>query len=302
MNSNSYKLSRRAVLAGSGAMCLGSLLPSQVAAGGNRVILGDFETGTEGWRTNGGVELARVDGSTVPEAVAHGDYALRVDGNGDPEPMVETTVQDADFTTYPYLVADVYVTRIDGYDGSVTFQFTFRHDSGGGEQQRKTNDREGGTSTKGRGASSPATTSPEIEVPQLYDLRLFWDMSGIPVEAREQPHQLELTWSRTSGKNEGSEGQGNAPAYGAAIYLDNVRLTDSREAVEASALSAHLSRLRARHQLPEYVFESASDGTERGRLEFVDGTTVPVTVAIEGSKKLRYTLDGTTYQLGGGWE
>ncbi len=281
-------------------MCLGSLLPSRVAAGGNRVVLGDFETGTDGWRTNGGVELARVDGSTVPEAVAHGDYALRVDGNNDPKPMVETTVRDADFATYPYLVADVYVARIDGYDGSVTFQFIFRHDRGG--QQGETTDRKKGTSTKEQKANSPTAISPEIEVPQLYDLQLFWDMSDIPAEARERPHQLELTWSRTRGKGEGSEGQGNAPSYGAAVYLDNVRLTNSREAVEASALSAHLSRLRARHQLPEYVFESASDGTERGRLEYVDGTTVPVTVAVEGSKKLRYTLDGTTYQLGGGWE
>lgn len=51
----------------------------------------------------------------------------------------------------------------------------------------------------------------------------------------------------------------------------------------------------------ERVFEERSEGFERGRLVFVDGYETPYSFEAIGDDQFRYTLDGETFELGGGW-
>ena len=79
-------------------------------------------------------------------------------------------------------------------------------------------------------------------------------------------------------------------------------MTDTRGTIDRVALSNQIDGLLARHG--DYAYETREffDGGERGVFAFADGTDIPVEWEDLGPDKERYTVDGTVYRLGGGWQ
>lgn len=285
---------RRELLVSSGLASLALVAPAGAKSSrGDVIVLGDFEAGVDGWKTDGGNKFDRVTRSDVGPAVSSGDYALAVDGSSDPAPLIERNVADADFVDHPYLLAHVYVPLLEGVDSSVTFELRFRHDRSGGANRSN-----GGGDGKGRG--EPVETLDRIEVPQQFDSLLFWDFSTLSEEKRANPNRLELFWYRTDAppKN-GPHGRGPGDGFGETVYFDDIHLTDSRRALEGSALTHHLAMLQGRHGIPQYVDESFEDGVEHGRMEFTDGSKIPVRTELLDDGRILYTVGDETFELGG---
>jgi hypothetical protein len=106
-------------------------IPVSAQTSSDTVVLGDFESGLDGWKTNGGNRLSRVSVEDRPAAVTSGEYALDVTVTGDPYPMIEnkSRVKRADFVGHPYLVADVAPSQVSDTASEVTFQFRYHHNA-----------------------------------------------------------------------------------------------------------------------------------------------------------------------------
>jgi hypothetical protein len=115
-------VSRRRLLKGSGCALLAGLLPTTASASsGNVVRLGDFESGFEGWTTNGQATLERVSNEIAPAVVTRGEHALRVGAADEPVPVIRRSLQDVDLIDHPYIYADIHVGNVPDTERSVEF-------------------------------------------------------------------------------------------------------------------------------------------------------------------------------------
>jgi hypothetical protein len=287
------------------------MLPVGVAAGnsgrvksndGDTVVLGDFEDGLDGWRTNGGNELEQITDEDVPAGVTSGAHALAVTIHGDSYPMVENRrqVKRADFASYPYLGVSV-IAVADGTESDIRFRFRLHHSAGGGNAPdgNGSNDRDGS-----RDKNVNVAESEWKSVSQLRPRDLQWDMSDLSTEVREAAKRLEIVWYMEGHKPEsGPRGRATGDVdYEGFTVFDNVRLYESPAVTEAErSLQFERDLHRDHGMIVERDFEYERDGLERGKLVFVDGTEVSYTFEVLGDNKYEHTIDGETFRIGGGW-
>ncbi|PSP78791.1 hypothetical protein BRC81_07150 [Halobacteriales archaeon QS_1_68_20] len=259
---------------------------------GDAELLGGFEDGFDGWKTNGGNELHRVSADSFDTAVTQGGHALGVKIDGDPHPMIQKpNVGGASFDQRPHLGVDVLAATY-GDDADVVFSMRYHYDSRGGK----------GGNRKGK---PNVAESDDVRVPQYRSSTLYWDMSDLPDEALASPRRLEITW-HPAGRDPSVQPEGRGPAsgkeYRGFAVFDNVRLSDVPTDYTANALSALTQRLIREHGSVERAIPEEGDAdTEQGRILFADGTTVPYTVERLADEKFVFTLDGEAFKLGGGW-
>jgi len=156
------------------------------------VLLGDFESGLDGWTTNGGNQLSRLSDSI---GVANGESCLRVDINGDLYPEIENNnARDADFLNNPHL--QMYVVSIArNTDSDLKFKFRLHYtpsdqsngnpSAGSGNQQGSS--RGGASNGNGSGSQgnqSSDTGNPHVvesdlkTLPQITTTRIQWNALG----------------------------------------------------------------------------------------------------------------------------
>lgn len=287
-------VSRRRVLQGSSCAFLASLIPQAVTGSNGEVLrIGDFESGLDGWKTNGRATLTRASDDDVPAVVTHGEHALRVDAERESSPGIRRQLTAVDLVDHPYFLADVYVGNVPDSDAPVRFKLAYRYDRGGG----RTNGGRG-EETSRRGAPIESTT---IELPQGYRNPITWDLSTLGESKRRRPVRLELRWRNADvADQKSSNGQGDGQAYGGDIFFDDIRFSNEQGASVHVAMNTQVSQLVAEHGAYVYEFESKLSTGEAGTFVFHDGTEVPVTVDITDGEEIRIQIGSEEYRLGGG--
>lgn len=314
MSPDLQRTGRRTVLKSLAAAS--TLLSSGIAAGdgdGSSVSLGDFESGLNGWTTDGGVELSRVSSREYGGVVEHGDYALRVDPRGDAAPMItnQRRTQAVDLVKRPYLLANVVAEPASDEFRDLKFRFRLWHSRAGGhsEDSSKGGGNSGGSRGSrgngggGSGSNAPVETSDPLSVTPLLTETLYWDLSQFSETARRNATRLEVFWHRSGEQpTNGPRGRDRGTAPGS-VFLDRVRVVENPTRLSSNALDAHGRKLRLRHgPVTDLVLEETSADSESGHFVFSDGATVDVRVKRVGQGQFELTLGETTYKLGGGWE
>lgn len=299
-DANNPSLTRRGMLTMTAATSLSSILPAQVQArSGNVTLLGGFEDDRDGWKTNGGNALTRVTSDEYAAGVTQGTRALKTEVRGDPHPAIEnkSRVKRANFAERPYLVADVLAGQVSDTDSDLTFKFRYHH---------RGTPANGGTGNGGKDNRQQKSVlveeSAEMTVSPLLPTQLYWDMSHLADEALANPKRLEIAWYPTDHPPEGgSRGRGGGFDYRGHVVFDNVRLTDSGDEVSVAAIRSKVQSAKLDHgPLTETRVESRSDSLEVGRFVFADGATIPYEFEEVGEDEYLYTIDGETFEIGGG--
>lgn len=289
-------------LAGTGIATLAPPVSARSDPGGTS--LGDFESGLDGWKTNGGVKLSRVEYEDRPYAIESGDHALEVSANGDPYPMIANRrrVRKADFVDNPYLLGHVTVGELTDELESITFKLRYHHGaapadgSGGGKNQ------DGKGSGNGSTQKSALVEEKEVTVPSLTKSLIQWDMSSLAEEKRSDPKRLEIAWYAGDEPKTGPRGRGPGEGLTGAVVFDAIRVTDSVQLLNIASFGNHIRDLKRQHGTFEYETVEYFEGGEEGKLVFTDGTEVPVRWEDRGSDRELYTVGDTTFKLGGGWD
>lgn len=266
--------------------------------------LGTFESSLDGWRTNGGNELERVTADEFPAGVVEGRHALATHVNGDTFPMIENSrrVADADFLSSSHLKAQVFA-RAEDTDSDVVFQFLLHHTQAGGDR--------GAVAARGRGRAggSSVRESPNVErsdpitVPQYGPRTIEWDMTALPDQVLETANRLEIAWYLEEHEPvDGRRGRGRG-----AFEYEGITLFDDVRIVDAPSLSGpqrernkRLDLHREHGKIVERLIEERAEDYERGILVYADETEVPFEEAILEDGRERVTIDGETFEYGGG--
>lgn len=306
---------RRGLLKALGATSVWASFPKDFAGvasateSGETELLGGFESGYDGWKTNGGNEFHLVDENSFAPGVTQGTQALGVHISGDPFPHVwKTDVRNVDFRAHPYLVGSVIATTFDN-DANVVFKLRYYYGQTGGEKGGEEDDEKSGKQQDG-GDSGPAgkpnvVESPEIQVEQLTPSTLYWDMSELSDDTLDDPTRLEIAWYPADHPPEtGANGRGSASSYDyrGGVVFDNIRVTSNPTEGAADAMKRTFDRLQSTHgPFEEAVTEQVEASEEHGYALFSDGTRISYTFEDRGDHKFVYTLDGDSFKLGGGW-
>lgn len=252
-------------------------------------LLGDFETGLDGWRTNNGNELSRVTEDDVPMGVESGEHALAVKVRGAEPPTIENEerVRRADFANNPYLQLHVHAVDV-GTDADLLFRFRLHYgdDCGSG----------------GVGSSAPDTNvkeSEDITVPQLYPRRMQWDMSDLPEDVLATANRLEVTWRPEDGESTADAlPTAEGVDFRQLVVLDDVRLSADEPISDAERLQRKRMDLNREHgMIVERVPEVQNDTVERGTIEYADGYRTEYAFEELDDGGYRYTLDGETFVI-----
>lgn len=302
---NGLPIGRRDVCKAMGATIAGSLLPVSVAsASGDATVLGDFEESFDGWKTNGGNSLDRVTAERWDRPVTSGSHALEVRSNGDPYPLVFNTdrASEADFWSNQYMLADVTVGGLEDGVGALAFTMRYHHSAGKGGG--KGGDSPGGN-PPGQGRSPNVEVFDPIPVPEGVQATLHWDLSELSEGVRRAPKRVGIAWhAQGTEPNKGPSGRGPGEALTGSVFLDNVRLSADLTEFNRSAIEQHMLSLQDDYGSYTYTIADFDSEAlvENGVLEFYDGTEIPTEFTIHGDQQFEYTIDDTSYRLGGGWQ
>lgn len=293
------EFARRGFLRALGAAAASSLLPG-IAAGreptGATTLLGDFEGGLDGWRTNGGNDIGRIHKSGVPGTLVNGEFGLGVQVHGDPYPMVENKrrVSRADFAAEPYLLADI-ITTVRDSDAELVVQFRYHHSDGDSGEQSS------GADSSHQEKPALVEESPEMSVTQAVASQLYWDMSDLSNEVLSSPERLEIVWYSADQKPDGGpRGRGSSAGVEGLTVLDNVRLTDAPHVAAQTGVRNTVRDLRLEHgHIDDVVTTQRSDTAESGYILFADGTQISYEFEVLSDDVYRYVIDGETFRQGG---
>lgn len=265
-------------------------------------VLGGFEDGLDGWKTNGGNDLSRVEREERPFAVTSGAHGLSVSVNGDPFPMISNRerTRRANWTDYPYLLADVTPSAVSDAESTLTFRLRLHYDAS--ETNGNREDRSG-TERNGR-EQATMLESEETELAPLVRGQLAWSLGDVDDEKLQRAKQLDVVWYPTEHPPKtGPEGRGAGFEYEGEVTIDSVRLVKSRDSVTAAQLSQTWFDIRADHGFyTDTVLSESGEEYEAGEYVFDDGTHVPFEFEVLDENRLLLTIDGEAFEFGGGWE
>lgn len=280
---------------------LGSTTASASTATGTE-ILGTFEDGLDGWKTNGGVTLSRVSSDEDPHVVAQGDHALLVESGGDGYPVVENKakVDGSNYVETPYLVGRVFVGQSAAYE-KLTLVLRYHHQATPAANGKKDDKKKGrkGNRKAGKSALVEETTQ---TVPVGGGSTFSWDLSQLSDEKLATPQRLSIGWylGETPPKN-GPNGKQGKSESAPGVVLDAIRMTDDFQALEEASLINYLDGYVADRGYYSYEFREYFEGGERGAFVFLDGSEISYRWEEVGPERETVTIDGRTFKIGGGW-
>lgn len=271
----------------------------------NAVKLGDFETGMDGWTTNGGNKQRRITDDQIPAGVVNGRHGLVVEVTGDLFPMIENQrrVKNANFQDNPYLRMHV-LTQAQETDSDLVFQFRLHHTSNGGKKRGS-----GGSKKRSKGHSTSGSKDVNVEesalttVPQFTPREIQWDMSDLSSDVLSTAKRLEIVWHLEDHEPQrGHRGRSNGDFdYRGIVAFDDIRLSESTQVGETKKYRDRKKDLHREHgMIVDRTIEEQSEGLEQGTYVFSDGTEIPYEFRLLDDGRYRQTLDGDVYELGGG--
>lgn len=280
---------RRDVLKGIGAASVwtvvGGAFPATASGETNDpTLLGDFESGLDGWEGLGNEALGRVETPERPVAVTRGNYGLQVTTTDELRAGIanESRVADADFVENPYLFATVTPGQVFGTDSAAVVQFRLHYASNG---------------LLGDDLSVVESTSATVR-PHVASV-LTWDLSGIDEAIRSNAVRLEIAWYPEADLSTDVLLGDDAGAEWTTVF-DDVHLSDDRERYELVRMADHWERLKfANGTYQETRILSRDGGVETGEFVFGDGVAIPYSIERLSSGGTEYVIDGVTYLLGG---
>lgn len=299
--------------AGPGVASAGSPAGSRVESSDEVTMLGEFESGFDGWKTNGGNGLSRIAREQRPFAVTSGTHGLVVSVTGDPFPMISNRkrTRQADWVDRPHLLADVTPGAVSDLNATLTFKFRLHHDAsstrgndgagkgnGRGKEGKDGGEMGNGRSKGGRGGAGiggdggKARKSDTVGVGETRPLvveseemvltphaqgQLAWDLGDVDDRKLERARRLDVVWYPTEHPpKKGPEGRGPGFEYDGEVTFDDIRLVESSESITRARLAQTWFDLRAEHGVyTDTVVVESGDGYERGAYVFDDGTHVP---------------------------
>lgn len=267
------------------------------------VKLGDFETDMDDWKTNGGNKLERISQDKYPVGVSSGEYALSVNMKGDLFPVIwrDKGIKNIDFLEYPYIRAHV-VTLAENTDSDILAQFRVHHKPTKGKKD-SSNGKNGKNTA--RASENNVTKSDLIEVPQITPEEIQWDMSELSDDIRKSVRRVEMVWYLEDHEPEGGP-HGHLKGdfdYQGLILFDDIRLLRSVSNTDQRELRRKKRHLhRAHGMIIDRTFEQRSVGLESGTFVFSDGFSVEYTYETVSDQQFKYSLNGETFKIGGGWQ
>lgn len=300
------QLSRRSVLGGIAAAGLTPVAVAATAEGksATTTVLGDFEDGLDGWRTDGGNRLQTVEPEQPPHGVTNGSQALRVNVRGDGFPNIRKhDLKGVDLVENPYLLADVTPGRDSTVESSFTFQFRLHHSNGGGGGNGGRSAR-GNQNGNGNGKSAPVVASSEIVAGRGFTERLTWDLTSVDEEIRRNANRLQIQWYPTRYPPEkGPRGKQKQVEYQGSVDFDWIRVTSSPTEVAKQQQERQWRTLETEHgPYRDTTVEERTEDAERGQFVFDDGTTIPYEALVLDENKFELTIGSETHKFGDGWE
>lgn len=266
-------------------------------------LLGGFESGADGWKTNGGNDLHVVHRDSFPVGITQGEQGLGFRVDGDPYPILwKTDIESVDFENNPYLTADVLASSHEN-DAPVIFQFRYHYTP----SERSGSSGEGRNKQRGSNSSGrpQLATSEEIRIHQMDTATLYWDMSELSQDALASPNRLDIVWYPADNPpNTKPDGRGSESAYEyeGAVIFDNISLHGEPAVVGSVGVRQTINDLEERFgPIDRLLTETIDDDVETGDIEFADGTVVPYQFEFVGDGKAIYTIDDESFKLGGGW-
>jgi len=304
-NSYNNSVSRRTLLGGiAGAGAVPGILSAGVGAKDDSgTVVGDFEDGPEGWRTNGGNTVRSIEPTEPPTGVTHGEKVLEVTVNGDGFPSIETeSIDDLDLIGQPYLLADVTPQLDQSVEQTLTFQIRIHHSQAGGTGKKGKNKSNGGQTRNEK--SENVVESKEIVVAPGFTERLTWDLSDIDESIRRNPSRLQIQWYPTIHPPEaGSRGKQKQVDYSGTVHLDGVRTIGAVTELERERYRRYWQSLVAQYgPYRETTVSEQAEEFEKGQFGFDDGTTVDYTLEVLANDQFELTVDAETFKLGQGWD
>lgn len=306
MSNSLRQQTRRNLLAsisGTGAAAIiTGLLPQTATANEERniTVLGSFESGKDGWQTNGRNELERIEKRERPAAVVEGSHGLMTIVNGDSYPMIENKkrVLQADIVTHPYLFASVTPSDVSDTDSKVSFKFRLNHSTG------TTNSGGSGSQGNTRSKSANVVESEPTEVRPLSRSLLTWDLSEIDNAKLKKAKRLEIIWYPTDFPPSGSSrGHGKDLDYRGDVVFDDIHLSDSRTQLSSVKLARDFQDLQFEHgQYQDTDITFRDETYESGKFVFASGAKVKYAFEELDSGRFEITIGNNTYQIGEGWE
>lgn len=231
----------------------GSLLPASASAESQQesdpvtrsedgaIVLGDFESGVQGWKTDGGNSVVQVSEEDYPAGVATGNHALGVEVNGDLYPSIrkDAGIEDIDLTEYPIIRAHV-IGIAEETDSELCFQFRLHHKpvqrKGGNKGRKKGKKGKKGNKSKSPVSAGPArgkrqrvATSDLRQVSQVRAREIAWDTSELSEAVRGAVHRIEIVWYLEDHRPAGGP-RGRTKGdfeYEGVVLFDNIRLLAS---------------------------------------------------------------------------
>lgn len=287
---------------------VGMLSPSVAAAPGQNnngsnsgsiTQLGDFETGLNGWTTNGGNKLRQSSSNEFPAGIDSGERALVTEVNGDLFPMIENKkrVKKADFSNNPYLRMHV-LAQANDTDSDLSFQFRLHHTPVNGGKKKGRKKKRGDTP----GSKDVNVKESDIKtVPQLRSKVVQWDMTDLSTEILEAATRLEIVWYLEEHEpDRGHRGRAKGEFdYDGIVIFDDIRLSDTIPVTESQQSHEKKRDLHSEHgSIADRVLEEQREGYERGTYVYSDGTEVPYEFELL-SEGYRYVIDGESFEIGG---
>lgn len=130
-------------------------------------------------------------------------------------------------------------------------------------------------------------------------------MSELPTNVLENAKRLEIVWyleDHEPADGHRGKSKGNFDYRGLVVF-DDIRLSESAPISEAQRSQQKKMDLhRAHGMIVDRVFEEQTETLERGTMVFVDGTEVPYAFEVLDDGRFEYTIDGETFEIGGGAE
>lgn len=264
------------------------------------IQISDFESGTDGWKTDGGNELSQISSDQYPVGVANGDHALSVDVRGDTFPAIrkDAGIQNVDFRTHPYLHAHV-VGLANGSESDLAFKLRLHHkpSRGTGGKDTKSNGKKSTGNGKGRGTTQHVVELGPKTLSQLRPTEFQWNLTDVSDEKLASIRRVEIAWYLADHPpDRGPRGRNkDTVEFEGLLLFDDVRAfqTDT-VSDEQKQVQKKRALHRAHGKIVDREVTEITESVEKGTFTYADGTTIAYEYETLATG-YQYTIAGETF-------
>ncbi|TYL36077.1 hypothetical protein CV102_24370 [Natronococcus pandeyae] len=292
-----------------GGMPVGS---ATAANGGDGEFFTDFSDGYEGWRSRGPLRENRIEAGDTP-TIQTGDYGLQVPFTNSRAGYIrnDKRAREASFIDNQYLLARV-TTSATGTNSPLVFGARLHYTGPRNEENTGNGNRNGRANGNKHGDNSADDEQQVVESQPIVVLQgssryLYWDLSELDENVRQNVRRLELTWvfnDHPPSENRSDRGNDEYDHYGTVLF-DHVRLSNDDAEVTKLAFEDKKTELSRYHgSVVERDIVRETDNMVFGHQIYSDDTEIPFAVIEDESDngdgvQITYILDNEKFVFDG---